>query len=165
MQLVKKRIQYYLHESKWFFLIRFTSVFLFLYACFVFFIGIAMPGGLIENQFLYEHFNLISYYTHLVNNTVVQSLRWMGIEAWRNGPINIKTAFGGVNIIYACLAIGVHCIWIAFVIAIKNSTLKKVLWISIGSIMLFVLNIIRIVLILLGNLLLKTRHWKLQSGL
>ena len=146
---LKKLIHYYYNESKWSFLIRFCSVFFSLYACFMFFIGIAMPGGIIESQFLFEHFNFIQVYTDLIINTVISSLQFIEINAWRNGLINIKTANGGVNIIYGCLAIGITCIWLSFVIALKNRLLNKLIWAIIGSLFLFALNIFRIGLILL----------------
>ena len=146
---LKKLIYYYYNESKWSFLIRFCSVFFTLYACFMFFIGIAMPGGIIESQFLFEHFNFIRAYTDLVINTVISSLHFIEINAWRNGLITIKTANGGVNIIYGCLAIGITCIWLSFVIALKNRLLNKFIWAIIGSLFLFALNIFRIGLILI----------------
>jgi exosortase/archaeosortase family protein len=115
----------------------------------MFFIGIAMPGGIIESQFLFEHFNFIQAYTDLIINTVISSLQFIEINAWRNGLINIKTANGGVNIIYGCLAIGITCIWLSFVIALKNRLLNKLIWAIIGSLFLFALNIFRIGLILI----------------
>jgi len=148
MLKIKQHINYYLNESKWHFLIRFSIVFIFLYAIFSFFIAVAMPGGIIENEFLFKHCNVIQLYTDFIIHSVIKTLDFFEIPAWRNGNINIKTSYGGVNIIYACLAIGINCVWLAYVIAIKNKLSKKLLWISIGTCSLFILNITRISLIL-----------------
>ena len=155
LEFLKLKLIYLYYESGWSFLIRFITIFLFLYGLFGLFIGIAMPGGVIENQFLFEHFNFIQFYTDIIINSVAFILQQFDIQSHRNGLVNLRTSFGGVNIIYGCLAIGVNIIWIAFVVATKRKLFTKIIWLIIGTCSLYVLNIIRICLILFA---LKNKH-------
>ena len=56
-----------------------------------------------------------------------------------------------VQLIYACLGIGVSSFWFAFVVANKGSWKKKSLWVAGGLLIIWLINIVRISLVLLAN--------------
>ena len=51
--------------------------------------------------------------------------------------------------VYACLGYGVMSFWLAFVVANKGSIAKKIKWIFGGWLMIWIINIIRITLLMI----------------
>ena len=56
-----------------------------------------------------------------------------------------------VQLIYACLGIGVMSFWLAFVVANKGSIGKKMIWILGGMLCIWVINVVRIAMVLMAN--------------
>lgn len=56
----------------------------------------------------------------------------------------------GVQLIYACLGVGVLSFWLAFVVANRGVFLKKLIWVIGGMIFIWLINIIRICLFLIS---------------
>jgi exosortase/archaeosortase family protein len=56
----------------------------------------------------------------------------------------------GVQLIYACLGVGVTCFWLAFVVANKGGWAKKLIWVIGGSLCIWVINVARISLFLIA---------------
>lgn len=66
-------------------------------------------------------------------------------------PYSLKIVHGAaVHIGYDCIGYGVLSFWLAFIIANNGSFLKKTLWIFGGSIVIWLVNILRICLFLLS---------------
>ncbi|MBX2935139.1 MAG: archaeosortase/exosortase family protein [Ferruginibacter sp.] len=66
-----------------------------------------------------------------------------------------------VKLVYACLGVGVMCFWLAFVLANKGKFVKKITWLLIGLISIWLVNVLRIMLVLLAN----NNHTKMPLGL
>ena len=56
-----------------------------------------------------------------------------------------------VQLVYSCLGVGVTSFWLAFVVANKGNWAKKTKWIIGGTICIWLINIIRISLVLVAN--------------
>ena len=66
-----------------------------------------------------------------------------------------------VQLVYACLGIGVMSFWLAFVLANKGRIVKKMIWVLLGLICIWLINVFRISLVLLAN----NNHAKMPFGL
>ncbi len=56
-----------------------------------------------------------------------------------------------VQLIYECLGIGVMSFWLAFVVANKGGWVKKLIWLMGGMLCIWLINVVRIGLVLIGN--------------
>lgn len=70
-------------------------------------------------------------------------------SSFANHTIALQTG-EAVRIVYSCIGYGVMSFWIAFVVANKGSLKKKTAWAVGGIFSLWVINVLRIVLILLS---------------
>jgi len=69
----------------------------------------------------------------------------LGYDTVITDPYHIKFVNGkSVQLIYACLGIGVSCFWLAFVVANRGSWLKKLLWVLGGLAGIWLINVSRI---------------------
>lgn len=60
-------------------------------------------------------------------------------------PYHIKFVNGkSVQLIYACLGIGVSCFWLAFVVANRGKWLRKLVWVLGGIACIWLINVSRI---------------------
>lgn len=66
-----------------------------------------------------------------------------------------------VKLVYACLGVGVMCFWLAFVLANTGGLVKKITWLFIGLISIWLINVLRISIVLLAN----NKHIKMPLGL
>jgi exosortase/archaeosortase family protein len=58
---------------------------------------------------------------------------------------------GSVQLIYACLGVGVMSFWLAFVVANKGNWKKKMIWVIGGFLCIWIINVLRIGLVLIQN--------------
>lgn len=85
----------------------------------------------------------------------------MGYEAYQSTDIYLRlVGGGGVQLVYSCLGYGVTSFWLAFVFANTGSWKKKLLWMIGGAALLYIINVIRISLTLLGN----SQKWHFPFG-
>lgn len=66
----------------------------------------------------------------------------------------------GVNVGYDCLGYGVMSFWIAFVFANNGTWKRKLGWMAIGAFALWLINVLRISLVLVGA----NKNWKFPLG-
>ena len=66
----------------------------------------------------------------------------------------------GVHVGYGCLGYGVISFWIAFVFANTGSWKRKAAWMLGGAIVLWIINVQRISLVLIGA----NKNWKFPFG-
>lgn len=95
-------------------------------------------------------------------NSLLQSskyfLQLFGYEAYQPDHIHLSLAGSrSVQLVYSCLGYGVMSFWLAFVFANNGSWKKKAAWMLGGSVVLYIINVVRISLTLLGNS--KKWHW------
>lgn len=68
-----------------------------------------------------------------------------------------------VQLIYACLGVGVMSFWLAFVLANRGPWQRKLLWVLGGMMCIWLINVTRISLVLLKNNSGKDRMWGLDN--
>ena len=85
----------------------------------------------------------------------------LGYEAYQSDGIHLSLVGGGsVQLVYSCLGYGVTSFWIAFIFANNGSWKKKLAWMIGGTLVLYIINVIRIGLTLLGN----SKKWHFPFG-
>jgi exosortase/archaeosortase family protein len=62
--------------------------------------------------------------------------------------------------VYSCIGYGVMSFWVAFIFANKGTFKKKFLWISGGILVLWIINVLRVSLLLLAI----NKNWKIPLG-
>jgi len=68
-----------------------------------------------------------------------------------------------VQLIYACLGIGVMSFWLAFVVANKGSWKRKTVWVVGGMLCIWLINVSRISLVLVQNNTGRNLMWGLDN--
>lgn len=123
-------------------------------------IGLSAPVGY-HSGFVENYLNFIP---HLRNSLLISSkyfLSLIGYEAYQSSPIHLSLVSGGsVQLVYTCLGYGVTSFWIAFIFANNGRWQKKLAWMIGGAVVLYIINVIRIALTLLGN----SRKWHFPFG-
>jgi exosortase/archaeosortase family protein len=159
MFLVVKKI---LGDNKFIrFVVLFVCAYLLLYYSIKFITGIAVPGGL-YSPFVEKYFNIAAW---LRSSLILSSkflLALFDINTVQLDDYVLKLVDGrGVRIVYACLGFAVMSVWAAFIVASSTSLKKKTLWLMGGLLVLWVLNVLRISLVLIAA----NKGWQFPFGL
>jgi exosortase/archaeosortase family protein len=142
------------------FVIIFISVFLVCYYGVLFLTGVAVPGG-IYSPTVEKYFNISTWLRSSLLLATKILLSIFGTETVRINDYVIRAVGGGgVRIVYACLGFGVMSFWFAYVVATISSLKKKLLWVSGGLLFLWVLNVLRISLVLIAD----NKGWHFPFG-
>ncbi|MBC7938140.1 MAG: exosortase/archaeosortase family protein [Rhizobacter sp.] len=134
--------------------IRFVVKFLLLFCAFYFgtlaVIGLAAPGRL-YSPFIENYFDYVSWIKQSLLWSVGIISGWLGYETYTlpDYIIRVKTG-GGVKIAMDCVGYGVYSFWAAYVIANDGRWVKKVLWVTGGLLLLWLVNSLRISLVLIA---------------
>lgn len=135
------------------FIITFLAIYVVLYYGTMFFIGVAVPGGVFHSDYLEK--NGVGYVIAirksllygsetmmklLQYNVVVKNDRLLSIV---NGP--------GVYFHNSCIGYGVFSFWIAFVVANRTTLALKLKWLFGGLFLIWFINVTRVCLILISN--------------
>lgn len=143
------------------FVLKFLSYFCIFYYGTLLIIGLAAQGGM-YSYFVDKH---LDYVTGITNTLVGGSrglLQIAGIETYTLPNFIIRITGGtGVRIAFDCVGYGVMSFWLAFVLAGKGRAWRKFLWILIGWIVLWFINIHRIALLLLAY----NKNWDMPLGI
>ena len=132
------------------FTIKFIILFLIFYYGTILMIGLTKPGG---------------YYLGFIDK-YLDYIKWLRISLIKGASV-IAYFFGydtiiepgyllrvihsrGVIVSYNCAGYGIISFWMAFVLASKNYYLSKLLWVICGSLLIWVINVIRIGLFLVA---------------
>jgi exosortase/archaeosortase family protein len=62
--------------------------------------------------------------------------------------IRLDDKSSGLRMVYRCVGYGVMSFWAAFVLANKSRLVKKIYWVLLGWIVIWIINCIRVVLLL-----------------
>ncbi len=104
----------------------------------------------VTTQFFYHDFNLLPAYLRFITQLVGMMLQWLGQEVTVIGTTIVSSAFS-VNIILGCSAIEAMMLFVCAILAFPSPLVLKLPGIVIGTVLLFLLNLVRIVsLFLIG---------------
>lgn len=145
-----KQLRYITAKSN-FNIFYFLFVFLVLYYGFYFYVGLVTPGGRTFSPFLYNYLNVPNWLSIAVIKSAILLLKTACYSVYQKSANNITiTGSTGVNIIWACLGMGVMMLWTAFIMAHKATFAYKLKWTGIGIAGIYFFNVLRIVAILLS---------------
>ncbi|MFT3705758.1 MAG: hypothetical protein QM802_25540 [Agriterribacter sp.] len=132
------------------FLLKFVGLFLALYYTNIFFVQLTLPGKW-YSPFFAEHFNYISWLTSSLTHTANIITQAFGLDTSVVDD-NILAANHGHRVVvkWECLGLGIFSFWLAFVMAQSLPTRKKILLALGGIIGIWLLNCIRIGLLLVA---------------
>lgn len=143
------------------YLLKFAGAFCICYFGTLAIIGLSAPGGYYSG-FVDKYLNFIPAFRDSLLWSSKIFLSLLGYETYQDSPIHLRmtTGGGGVQLVYSCLGYGVTSFWLAFVFANTGSWKKKLLWMLGGAALLYIINVIRIALTLLGN----SQKWRFPFG-
>ncbi len=143
------------------FVVKFLSLFGLFYFGTLLVIGLASPGGS-YSKFVDEYFDYVTWISKSLVNGTRGLLQIFGIDTYTAPRFVIRIVGGtGVRIAYDCVGYGVMSFWLAFVVAASNHWKRKIIWVLVGWIVLWFINIIRIALLLVAY----NKHWKMPLGI
>ena len=148
--------QLYLNSS---YFIKFICAFCILYFGTKLVIGLTVPGGY-YSPFIAHFFD----YPALLRLSLLQGTRLLaavfGFNTFIRNMYTLTMVNGsGVHLVYSCLGYGLLSFWIAFVFANEGGFLRKLKWIITGCFFIWLINVIRITLVLISS----NQHWKLPA--
>lgn len=132
------------------YLFKFFLVFCLVYYGSQLIIGLTAPGNH-YNEFVEKHLDYIAF----LRRSLLYASNWVvsffGYNVYVQSEHYLSIINGSrVRMVYSCLGIGVFSFWIAFVIANTGSFLRKLLWLSTGIILIWIINVIRVSLLLVA---------------
>ncbi len=130
--------------------IKFIAVYCFLYYGTQVVIGLSVPPGY-YSKFVHDFLDYPSLLRKGLISTAKAVLDFFDYSTEIVSAYKIKMVNGrGVKIVYSCLGIGLFSFWTSFIIANDASLKRKLLFISAGIAMIFLINVARIVLLLIA---------------
>ena len=143
------------------FILVFVLIFLLCYFGTLFITGLAIPGG-IYSPFAETYFNLAAWLrTSLIEGTKL-FVAFFKIETVRTNEYVLRIPqANGIRIVYSCLGFGVMSFWTAYIIATTAKKIKKIVWLFIGLLLIWIINVVRISMVLIAG----KKGWKFPLGL
>jgi exosortase/archaeosortase family protein len=132
------------------YLLRFVLCFFVLYFGTKALIGITAPGGFYW-AFADDNLNYVAALRSLLMHSSQLLLQALGISTYLKDIFTIRMQGGiGVHVVYSCLGYGVMSFWIAFVFANSGTFKEKFIWMLVGILTIFLINVGRISLMLVA---------------
>ena len=132
------------------YLVKFFAVFCIAYYGTVAVEGLASPGNL-YSPFIQHYLDYPSWLRASLLNGSKLLLSLFGFATIIPDSYHLQIVNGiSVQLVYACLGVGVTSFWLAFVVANKGSWLKKAIWIFGGTVCIWLINVTRISLVLVA---------------
>ncbi len=142
------------------YILKFVGAFCILYFGTLAIEGLSAPGGYYR-PFIHHYLDYVTWLRNSLMYTSKFILSIFGYDCYIGGPTSLRLTGGrGINIGYDCLGYGVMSFWIAFVFANKGSFKKKMIWILGGCFILWIINIIRLCLMLIST----NNNWSFPFG-
>lgn len=143
------------------FVIKFLLLFTLFYLGTTVIIALAAPGGW-YSPFVQKYLDYVT--------ALAQSLVWgtrtfakiWGYDTYTLPNFIVRIVDGtGIRVAFNCLGYGVMSFWAAFVIAAGNSFKRILLWVVAGWVVLWIINVIRLGLLLLAY----NKNWSMPLGI
>ena len=132
------------------YMLKFLLSFCILYYGTIAWIGITAPRGY-YSPFAAHYLNYVSALRWLLLHTSKLLLQLFGFNVYQKDIYTIRLQNGlGVHIGYDCIGYGVMIFWIAFIFANKGRFIKKAKWMAGGLLAIWMINVIRISLMLMA---------------
>lgn len=136
--------------------LRFLLTFCILYYGTIAFIGLTAPGGFYW-AFADHYLNYVSWLRWLLLHSAAAVLKLAGFAVYLKDIYTIRMQNGaGVHVGYDCIGYGVMIFWFSFVLANQLSLKRKIKWIIGGLLMIWIINVVRICLMLVAV----NQQWK-----
>ena len=143
------------------YVIKFAVIFCVLYFGTLAWIGLAAPGGY-HSAFIEKYLDYVTWIKLSLIHASAFILSVFGVETASYPGFLLKFSGGrGVIIAMDCVGYGVYSFWIAFVAANTGSIGKKMKWIVLGVLGLWLINVIRITLFLTAI----NKGWPMPLGI
>ena len=140
----------YLNKNIFIYLIKFFAIFCIIYFGTVAVEGLSAPGNY-YSQFIHDHLDYPSWLRVSLLNGSKYILKLAGYATVIPDNTHIQMLNGrSVQLIYACLGVGVMSFWMAFVLANRGGWARKTSWIIWGLVSIWLINIARISLFLIA---------------
>lgn len=148
-------------RSFYWYVARFIGIFLLLYFGTLLIIGLSSKDNH-YSPFVARYLDYITPLRRAVLSSANSVVRLLGFQTRFTDQYTVVPYGGrGVRMVYSCVGYGVMSFWAAFVLANRGSFFFKLRWAFTGLIALFVLNFLRISLLLLADV----RHWDTPFGI
>ena len=143
------------------YLFRFFITFCILYYGTIAWIGICAPGGYYWS-FAAGHFNYISWLRYSLLHCARLFLSLAGFDPYVKDIYTLSLQKGrGVHVGFDCLGYGLMSFWAAFILANAGNFKKKIKWLLGGLLLIWLINILRISLLLVAV----NKQWPMPLGL
>ena len=138
------------------FMLVFAVVFLFCYYGALFITGLTVQGGM-HSSFVEKYFDVASWLrTSLIVGTKL-FVAFFDIDTVRSNDYVLRVpGANGIRIVYSCLGFGVMSFWTAYIVATAAEKTKKIIWLFIGLMLIWILNVVRISMVLIAG----NKGWK-----
>lgn len=147
------------------FILKFIGLFLLFYYVNLFFVTLTLPGKW-HSDFFSGHLNYVQWLTDSLTHMSGYIASLFGVENYIRVETNsVVSASSGraVNVKWECIGLGIYSFWLAFILAHKMSIKRKLLFSIGGIVAMWLLNCIRIALLLYAvehNLKAWKKSWK-----
>ena len=143
------------------YLTKFVGFFLLLYVGSLLIIGLSSKDNF-YSPFVARYLDYVTPLRQAILGSANALVRGLGYRTNFGDKYTLIIAGGrGVRMVYSCVGYGVLSFWAAFVLANQGSFLFKVKWAFVGLAILYVLNVLRISLLVLAD----AHHWNLPFGI
>jgi exosortase/archaeosortase family protein len=123
-------------------------------------IGLSAPVGY-YSPFVEKYLNYISWLRSSLLYGSQTLLNISGVDTYLASEYNIRKVNGrGIVIVYECVGYGILSFWAAFIIAQEGKLKQKILWWLGGSLVFWLLNVIRLSLLLVAT----NKGWEVPFG-
>ena len=124
-------------------------------------IGLTVPGGY-YSPFVAKYLD----YPALLRSSLLNGTRLMvgifGYQTYLRDAYHVTMVNGnGIHLVYSCLGYGLLSFWIAFIFANQGSLVKKIGWMLGGCFFIWLINVVRISLVLVSS----NEKWALSFSL
>lgn len=113
--------------------------------------GFSAPGGRFYSEKIDRWFNYPASLRKALLHSTAAFLEVSGYPSRIDGEYKVRIVNGyGVKVVYSCLAIGIISFWIAFIGADENSIKRKIVFILVGVLAIFLINTTRLALLVIA---------------
>ena len=132
------------------FIVKFLCLFTLFYYFNLFFISITSKEDNAFYVFLKRNLDYIDWLRYSILHSSEAFCRLIGIKCHVENifTIRLDTKNRGLNMVYQCVGYGIMSFWAAFVIANNTSLPKKIYWLIIGCVVIWIINCLRVTVLL-----------------